>query len=79
MTRNTTPANPEIKRLAPGVFAIRGRTDWYTVRKGRGCSCPGFRTWGHCWHVPAIIAWAKANAPATPVWTPAVEGACGAV
>jgi hypothetical protein len=76
-SKTARPENPEIRRLAPGVFAIRGRLDWYTVARGRGCSCPGWKHWGKCWHVEAVKAWVCAEA--TQAWTPAVEGACGAV
>lgn len=75
-SKPATPANPEIKRLEPGVFAIRGRSGWYTVARGRGCSCPAGQHGRRCWHLGAIKAWAANN---TPVWTPAVDGACGAV
>jgi hypothetical protein len=75
-SKPTVPANPEIKRLAPGVFAIRGRNDWYTIARGRGCSCPAGRSGRRCWHLDAVKVWAAHN---TPVWTPAVDGACGAV
>jgi hypothetical protein len=61
MASKPAPLNPTIRRVAPGVFEIEGRSGVYAVRRGLGCSCTAASFGRACWHVGAVKAWALAN------------------
>jgi hypothetical protein len=68
-TKSTKPT-PQISRLAPGLFFVRGASGDYLVRRGVGCSCPAGKNGRACYHLPAVRAWAAAN-PVEPKAVPA--------
>ena len=55
------PENPVILRQAPGEFLIQGRTAWYVVQRGAGCSCQAAQHGRKCWHVSAVKEWAATH------------------